>query len=128
MSAIFGEILTFGQANGPDVSCRVFGDEHYARYEDLDGYTAVYDEELGLFCYARLAAGAFRSTGVPLRPATAGRPGAPPAGAGGDREAKAKARRRDARRGAGRPATRAWCARSARTRGCSRGACCRPAR
>ena len=66
MSAIFGEALTFGQANGPDIMLRVFGDEHYARYEDLNGYSAVYDDELGLFCYARLSAGSFRSTGVPL--------------------------------------------------------------
>ena len=36
MSAIFGEILTFGQPNGPDVALRVFGDEHYARYENLE--------------------------------------------------------------------------------------------
>jgi hypothetical protein len=30
MSAIFGEILTLGQQNGPDVQLKVFGDEHYA--------------------------------------------------------------------------------------------------
>lgn len=73
MSAIFGEILSFGQPNGPDVQLRVFGDEHYARYENLAGYTVVHDEERGQFCYARLAAGIFRSTGIP-----AGEP--PPAG------------------------------------------------
>jgi hypothetical protein len=39
MSAIFGELLTFGQENGPDIRLRVFGDEHYARYETVDGYT-----------------------------------------------------------------------------------------
>ncbi len=73
MSAIFGEMLTFGQSGGPEVRLRVFGDEHYARYEDVNGYSAVYDDELGLFCYARLAAGSFRSTGVPLSmPAPAG--------------------------------------------------------
>ena len=66
MSAIFGEILTLGQQNGGDVELKVFGDEHYARYENLNGYTAVYDQELGLYCYARLAAQAFRSTGVPI--------------------------------------------------------------
>jgi M6 family metalloprotease-like protein len=66
MTAIFGEILRFGQANGPEISLKVFGDEHYARYEDLQGYSVVYDEELGVFCYARLAAGHFRSTGTPL--------------------------------------------------------------
>jgi M6 family metalloprotease-like protein len=73
MSAIFGEILTFGQAKGPDIRLKVFGDELYARYEDVNGYTAVYDDGRGLFCYARLAANAFRSTGVALSEA-------PPAG------------------------------------------------
>lgn len=66
MSAIFGEVLKFGQAKGPEVSLRVFGDEFYARYEDLNGYSAVYDDELGLFCYARLSTGRFRSSGTPL--------------------------------------------------------------
>ena len=66
MSAIFGEILTFGQENGPEIALRVFGDEHYARYENLDGYSAIYDDQLGVFCYARLSAGSFRSTGTPL--------------------------------------------------------------
>lgn len=66
MSAIFGEILTFGQPKGPDISLKVFGDEHYARYEDLNGYSAVFDEERGGFCYARLSGGSFRSTGVAL--------------------------------------------------------------
>ncbi len=66
MSAIFGEVLTFGQKNGPDVRLKVYGDEHYARHEDLDGFTVVYDFERGLFCYARLAADRFRSTGVAI--------------------------------------------------------------
>src|SRR5688572_14572149 len=66
MSAIFGEILTLGQQNGGDVELKVFGDEHYARYENLSGYTAVYDQELGRYCYARLAAGEFRSTGIAI--------------------------------------------------------------
>jgi M6 family metalloprotease-like protein len=66
MSAIFGEILRFGQSKGPEISLKVFGDEYYARYEDMNGYSAVYDDELGVFCYARLSAGSFRSTGTPL--------------------------------------------------------------
>jgi M6 family metalloprotease-like protein len=66
MSAIFGEILTFGQQNGPDIRLKVIGDEHYAQYETLAGYSAVYDDERGLFCYAGLAAGTYRSTGVPV--------------------------------------------------------------
>lgn len=42
MSAIFGEQLTFAQENGPEVRLVVFGDEFYARYENDDGYTALY--------------------------------------------------------------------------------------
>lgn len=66
MSAIFGEILSFPQENGPDVQLRVFGDEHYARYETIDGYTAIYDEAQGRFCYASLSGNRFVSTGVPI--------------------------------------------------------------
>ena len=65
MSAIFGEVLTFGQPNGPDIRLAVFGDEHYARYENLDGYTVVYDEGAGLFCYARLSAGELGQPALP---------------------------------------------------------------
>lgn len=73
MSAIFGEVLTFGQSKGPEITLKVFGDEHYARYESMDGYSAVYDEELGVFCYARLSTGSFCSTGTPLsQPVPAG--------------------------------------------------------
>lgn len=73
MSGIFGEILTFAQPNGPEIRLRVFGDEHYARYEDLNGFTAIFDGERGQFCYARLAADNLSSTGVPVTEA-------PPAG------------------------------------------------
>ncbi len=66
MSAIFGELLSFHQANGPDVQLRVFGDEHYARYEEPSGYTVLYDNTLGLFCYAKLVGNRLRSTGVAL--------------------------------------------------------------
>jgi M6 family metalloprotease-like protein len=66
MSAITGEILTFSQEKGPDVKLRVFGDEFYSRYENLDGYTVVYDIDLGQFCYAYLFKGEFVSSGVDL--------------------------------------------------------------
>ena len=66
MTAIRGERLSFGQRNGPEVELVVFGDEFYARYETLDGYSAVHDDERGLFCYARLVDGAFVSSGVPV--------------------------------------------------------------
>jgi hypothetical protein len=54
MSAIFGETLTFSQENGPDVKLVVFGDEFYARYETIDGYTVVYDIDLKQYCYSIL--------------------------------------------------------------------------
>lgn len=66
MSAIFGELLNFPQENGPEIRLRVFGDEHYARYESIDGYTAIYDEANGRYCYASLAGNRFVSTGVPI--------------------------------------------------------------
>ncbi len=53
MSGIFNEQLTFKQENGPDVRLVVIGDEHYAQYETIDGYTVVYDVEKGLYCYAQ---------------------------------------------------------------------------
>ncbi|MDM7934277.1 MAG: M6 family metalloprotease domain-containing protein [Methanothrix sp.] len=64
MSSIFGEVLTFAQERGPEVRLRVYGDEFYARYENLDGYTVVYDPDRGLYCYALLVHGEFVSSGV----------------------------------------------------------------
>jgi M6 family metalloprotease-like protein len=66
VSAIFGELLSFPQENGLEVRLRVFGDEYYARYEDIEGYTVIYDEALGLYVYAGLAGNRFFSTGVPI--------------------------------------------------------------
>jgi M6 family metalloprotease-like protein len=66
MSAIFGEYLIFRQENGPDVELVVFGDEFYARYETTDGYTVVYDLDLGLYCYADEQNGRFVSTVTPV--------------------------------------------------------------
>lgn len=66
MSAIFGELMSFDQENGPEVKLRVFGDEFYARYETEEGYAAIYDEDLGLFTYARLKDGRFLSSGLDL--------------------------------------------------------------
>ena len=66
MSAIFGEYLIFRQEKGPDVELIVYGDEFYARYETTDGYTVVYDIDLGLYCYADVQNGQFISTATPL--------------------------------------------------------------
>src|SRR5512137_2496662 len=66
MSSIFGEFLTFPQEKGPEVQLRVYGDEFYSRYEDTDGYTVVYDQDHGRYCYALLISGEFISSGVDL--------------------------------------------------------------
>ena len=66
MSAIFNEYLIFRQENGPDVELVVNGDEFYARYETTDGYTVVYDMDLGLYCYADVQDGEFVSTATPI--------------------------------------------------------------
>ena len=58
--------MSFDQEKGPEVKLRVFGDEFYARYETEEGYTAIYDEDLGLFTYARLKDGRFLSSGLDL--------------------------------------------------------------
>ena len=65
MSAIFGEFLTFPQERGPEIRLRVLGDEHYARYENADGFTVVYDESVGKFCFADVLANRLVSTQVP---------------------------------------------------------------
>ena len=66
MSAILGETLTFGQRSGSDIRLIVHGDEFYSRHETESGFTAVYDEARGLFCYATLVGGAFASSGMPV--------------------------------------------------------------
>jgi hypothetical protein len=66
MSAIFGETLTFPQENGSEVELVVFGDEFYSRRETKEGYTAIYDDELGQYCYAILREGEFASSGTPI--------------------------------------------------------------
>jgi hypothetical protein len=66
MSAIFGEKVTFPQANGPDVELIVSGTELYASYQTLDGFPVVYDDAKGMFCYARLVDGSLESTGAAL--------------------------------------------------------------
>ncbi len=66
MVGMFGEKVPLSQANGPDVELIVKGTNIYATYETLDGYPVVYDEALGLFCYASLIDGEFVTTGIPV--------------------------------------------------------------
>lgn len=66
MSSIFGEFLTFPQERGTPVQLRVYGDEFYSRQESQEGYSVVYDQDLGLYCYALLISGEFVSSGVEI--------------------------------------------------------------
>jgi hypothetical protein len=65
MSAVRGERVRIGQADGTDIELVVFGDEDYSRYETPDGYPVVYDATTGLFWHARVVGGRYESTGVP---------------------------------------------------------------
>ncbi len=64
MSGIYGEILTFPQESGPDIRLRVFGNHDYSRYETITGFTVVYDNALGMFCYARQSENRMISTDI----------------------------------------------------------------
>ena len=64
MVGVFGEKASLGQANGSDVDLIVRGTEFYATYETPDGFPAIYDDSLGLFCYARIVEGRFETTGI----------------------------------------------------------------
>lgn len=66
MVGMIGQKVPLGQANGPDVELIVSGTELYATYETPEGLPVLYDEALGLFCYARLADGKFVSSGISL--------------------------------------------------------------
>jgi hypothetical protein len=67
MTGIFGETVSLNQENGPQVRLVVNGDEYYARYETEDGYTVIYDPELGLYSYAlKNDEGKFVSSRIPL--------------------------------------------------------------
>ena len=66
MNRLSGQKLSLGQENGNEVELIVDGDNEYATYETLDGHSVVYDDPLGLFCYAQLTAGRFESTQVPV--------------------------------------------------------------
>ncbi len=64
MPKLFGSVETFTQQDGRVVKLKVFGDEFYARYETLNGYSAI--REKGNFYYATLEKGAFVSTGIDI--------------------------------------------------------------
>nr|VFJ49702.1 MAG: M6 family metalloprotease domain-containing protein [Candidatus Kentron sp. FW]VFJ52152.1 MAG: M6 family metalloprotease domain-containing protein [Candidatus Kentron sp. FW] len=65
MSVLLGQFTTFPQGDGPDIQLKVFGDEFYARYENREGYTVVYDPKKEKYCYAMLEVGHLVSSGIP---------------------------------------------------------------
>jgi hypothetical protein len=65
MTAIVGETVRLGQADGSEIELRVVGSPDYARYETPAGHSVIYDEERGLFFYAELVDGRLVSLGVP---------------------------------------------------------------
>ena len=66
MCLILGKTRTFPQKNGKDVQLRVYGDEFYARYETMDGYTVLYDTDKEQYCFALPAKGNLISSGAPM--------------------------------------------------------------
>lgn len=66
MSGVDKMKALLGQASGPEVELVVTGTRTYATYETLEGFPAVYDDEAGLYCYAMVVDGRFRSTSVPV--------------------------------------------------------------
>ena len=66
MSGVINQRVSLGQGNGPDVELIVSGTPLYATYHTPDGFPVVYDDDLGLFAYARLVDGKLGSTGVPV--------------------------------------------------------------
>lgn len=66
MSGVINQRVSLAQGKGPDVELIVKGTPFYATYHTPDGFPAVYDDDLELFCYARLVGGRLQSTGVPV--------------------------------------------------------------
>lgn len=64
MTGVFNQKVSLGQGNGSEVELIVNGTVLYATYETVDGFPVVYDDDLEIFCYARVVDGRYDSTGV----------------------------------------------------------------
>jgi len=54
-SPFYGEEFTFTQPDGQKIEVRGWGDQHYAVFEDLDGFTIVQDPVTGFYEYATVS-------------------------------------------------------------------------
>ena len=59
-----GKTFTFTQPDGTKIQVRGWGDQHYAVFETLDGYTIVKNPNTGFFEIAQLS-----NNGTTLEPA-----------------------------------------------------------
>lgn len=66
MTNVRNQRVLLGQANGPEVELVVNGTALYATYETPDGYPALYDDDRGLYCFAKVIDGRYVSTHVPV--------------------------------------------------------------
>ena len=54
-AAPFAETISFTQPDGAQIELWGQGDEFYANFETLDGFTVVFDQDLQAYCYAELS-------------------------------------------------------------------------
>ena len=72
------KIITFKQPDGTTVQLIGSGDEFYAVFETLDGYTVVFDPARKAYCFAQLGSdGQLVSSGVQVQVGPAAAPGVP---------------------------------------------------
>jgi hypothetical protein len=64
MTAVNNQNVWLAQANGPDVELVGSDSTLYATYKAPQGYAAIYDHDLGLYCYADLQEGSYVSTDI----------------------------------------------------------------
>ncbi len=61
-----GREFTFSQPDGKEIKLKGWGNQYYATFEDLEGFTVIKDPETGFYQYAKLSAdkSQFESTGA----------------------------------------------------------------
>lgn len=76
----YGEEFTFIQPDGSELKVRGWGDQHYAVFETLDGFTVVKNPATGFYEYADISADAedYRPTGIAAGAADPSRVGLTP--------------------------------------------------